>query len=53
MSTSDKKTCKGITRRDVLKKSGLAIGGMAIGSVAMGGAMSAFAGKKTQPIDEC
>jgi ribonuclease Z len=43
MSTSDKKRSKKITRRDALKYSGMALGGFA-----MSGAMSAFAGKKTQ-----
>ena len=49
MKPSDKKTESGITRRDALKYSGLALGGMVIG----GNAIDAFASKKAPPIDDC
>lgn len=48
MKKSEKTTSRGFTRRDALKVSGMALGGLA-----MGGAVSAFAGKRTQPVNEC
>ena len=48
MSTSDKKTSKGITRRCALKYSGMALGGLVTG-----GAMSAFGAKETQTSEPC
>ena len=48
MSTFDKKTSKGITRRDALKFSGLTVGGLALGD-----AITGFGGCKAHANEEC
>ena len=48
MKKPENEASGGITRRDALKVSGMAIGGLAIG-----GAIKAFAGKNPQPVNEC
>lgn len=49
MKKTEQKVSEGLTRRDVLMASALALGGLAVG----GGAMSAFSAEKTQPINDC
>jgi hypothetical protein len=56
MSTSDKKTSKGITRRCALKLSGLALGGLAFAGSA-GKSIAATSkyggGNPNAPLDSC
>ncbi len=49
MKTSNKIETKGITRREALKVSGMALGGIALG----GTAINAFAAKTIQPLNKC
>jgi ribonuclease Z len=49
MKTSNKIETKGITRREALKVSGMALGGIALG----GSAINAFAAKTIQPLNKC
>ena len=48
MTDTEKRSSTALTRRSLLKASGVALGGLAVGTT-----MSTFAAKKTQPTDEC
>lgn len=50
MANSKRSVSKGLTRRDILKASGVALGGIVLGGSS---AMGAFSAKKKHPTNEC